>query len=166
MKILIVSDTHGRESNLEKVLEKTGKIDRLIHLGDVEGGEDYICSLTDAPVEMVAGNNDYFSDLPYEKVIRLGKYQALLTHGHYYYVSMGLERLKEEARQQKADIVMYGHTHYPHLEQEDGLTVLNPGSLTLPRQAGRKPSYIIMEIDDDGIAHYTVCYLKKEGRIF
>lgn len=64
MKLLIVSDTHGREENLKRVLEKTGPIDRLIHLGDVEGSEDYIRSLTEAPVSMVAGNNDWYSDLP------------------------------------------------------------------------------------------------------
>ena len=69
MKILIVSDTHGREENLKKVLEKTGAIDRLIHLGDVEGSEDYIRSLTEAPVSMVAGNNDWYSDLPDRKSV-------------------------------------------------------------------------------------------------
>ena len=45
MKILIVSDTHGRERNLEKVLEKTEPIDHLIHLGDVEGSEELICTM-------------------------------------------------------------------------------------------------------------------------
>ena len=43
MKILIVSDTHGREENLKKALEKTGAIDRLIHLGDVEGPGQHGC---------------------------------------------------------------------------------------------------------------------------
>ena len=42
MKILIVSDTHGRLENLERVIEMTKPIDALIHLGDVEGQEDYI----------------------------------------------------------------------------------------------------------------------------
>ena len=37
MKILIVSDTHGQEKNLEEVLEKESPIDALIHLGDLEG---------------------------------------------------------------------------------------------------------------------------------
>ena len=37
MKVLIVSDTHGHEGNLEKVLGKVGDIQHLIHLGDVEG---------------------------------------------------------------------------------------------------------------------------------
>jgi hypothetical protein len=160
MKILIVSDTHGRESNLEKVIKKTGPIDHLIHLGDVEGGEDYIRTLTDAPVDIVAGNNDYYSDLPGELIIELGDYRAMLTHGHYYYVSRGPEFLKEAAMEKGVDIVMFGHTHRPYLEQGDKLTVLNPGSLSLPRQEGRHPSYIVMEIDREGEAHYTICYLK------
>lgn len=166
MKILIISDTHGRESNLEKVLEEVGQIDRLIHLGDVEGGEDYIRALAEVPVDMVAGNNDYFSELPPEKIIQLGNYRAWLTHGHYYYVSMGHERIREEAKNKGVDIVMYGHTHRPRLEQQNGLTILNPGSLSLPRQEGREPSYIVMEIDSQGTAHYTICYLKNRHRIF
>lgn len=159
MKILIVSDTHGREQNLKKVLKKVGHVDGLIHLGDVEGAEDYIRSMVDVPVVMVAGNNDFYTDLPHEEMIQIGKYQALLTHGHYYYVNAGPERLQEEARRRNADIVMYGHTHYPYLEQSEGLTTLNPGSLSLPRQEGRAPSYILMETDREGTAHYTINYL-------
>lgn len=46
---------------------------------------------------MVAGNNDFFCDLPREDEFEIGKYRVLLTHGHYYYISMGTEMLKEEA---------------------------------------------------------------------
>ena len=42
MKILIVSDTHKSHKNLDKVLEIVKPIDMLIHLGDVEGEDDYI----------------------------------------------------------------------------------------------------------------------------
>lgn len=42
MRILIVSDTHGRHQALDRALEEAGKIDMFIHLGDVEGGEDYL----------------------------------------------------------------------------------------------------------------------------
>lgn len=164
MKILIVSDTHGREKNLKKALEKTGTIDRLIHLGDVEGSEEYITSLVDAPVNMVAGNNDWYSDLPKEEIIMIGKYRVLLTHGHHYYVGMGHAGLKEQAVLKKADIVMYGHTHCPCLEQTEDLTILNPGSLSLPRQEGYRPSYILMEIDREGIAHYHICYLGEKRK--
>ena len=64
MKALIVSDTHGSHRNLERVIEKEQPLDLLIHLGDVEGGEDYIEAIADCPVHVVAGNNDFFSELP------------------------------------------------------------------------------------------------------
>ena len=58
------------------------------------------------------------------------------------------------------------HTHYPCLVHTEGLTILNPGSLSLPRQDGHKPSYILMELDREGEAHYHICYLgmKQERR--
>lgn len=59
MKALIVSDTHGSHRNLERVIEKEQPLDLLIHLGDVEGGEDYIEAIADCPVHVVAGNNDF-----------------------------------------------------------------------------------------------------------
>ena len=37
MKILVVSDTHGRHANLDRALKETGEIDGFIHLGDIEG---------------------------------------------------------------------------------------------------------------------------------
>ena len=42
MKILIVSDTHAKHGNLDYVLEQAGSIDLFIHLGDVEGDEEYL----------------------------------------------------------------------------------------------------------------------------
>ena len=161
MKILIVSDTHGHERNLKKVVEKVGQTDLFIHLGDIEGHEDYIEALADCPVHMVSGNNDFFSDLPREEEFQLGRYRVMITHGHYYGVSVGTDRLKEEARSRNIDIVMYGHTHRPEIDIDDHVTVLNPGSLSYPRQWGRKPSYMLMEIDREGEAHYTINYIEN-----
>ena len=60
MKILIISDTHRKHENLLKVLERECPVDLLIHLGDAEGYEDYIAEQAGCPVEVVAGNNDFF----------------------------------------------------------------------------------------------------------
>ena len=98
MKVLIVSDTHGKEGNLKEAIRREQPIDMLIHCGDVEGGEEKIRQMAGCPVHMVAGNNDFFCDLPREKEFEIGKYRVLLTHGHYYYISMGTEMLKEEAK--------------------------------------------------------------------
>lgn len=169
MKILVVSDTHRRDGNLRAIIEKQSPFDMLIHLGDTEGSEIYFkewVNNDNCVIHVVRGNNDFFSQTDKEKEISIGKYRAFLTHGHMYGVSFELETIKEEARARKVDIVMFGHTHKPHLEYcEDGLVVLNPGSLSYPRQDGRKPSYMLMEIDRNGEAHYTVCYVDQDRDI-
>ena len=134
MRILIISDTHGSHRNLDEVLEREKDIDMLLHLGDVENDDDYIEAVMDCPVHIVAGNNDYFSYLPREKEIQIGKYKVFMTHGHNYYVSMNTERLRQAARQRGADIVMYGHTHRPKVDASEDVIVVNPGSLSYPRQ--------------------------------
>lgn len=159
MKVVVVSDTHGSHRNLEKVLEEEKPMDMLIHLGDVEGGEDYITALADCPTHIVRGNNDFFSDLPGEEEFMMGGYHMFISHGHYYYVSMGEERLKEEARARGADIVMYGHTHKPTLTREEDLITLNPGSIAYPRQEGRRPSYMVMEIGGGDRIEFSLRYL-------
>lgn len=141
-------------------MEKVGKIDLLVHCGDVEGSEYLISEAAGCPVEMVQGNNDYFSSLPRETEFLIGDYKVWVTHGHNYYVSMGYEILKEEARSREVDIVMCGHTHRPVIEQERDLTLINPGSLSYPRQEGRVPSYVLMEIDQKGVVHYTLNFLE------
>ena len=90
MKILVVSDTHGRDSGLERAVELERPFDMLIHCGDVEGREDYIEVLAECPCCIVSGNNDFFSDLPREEEITIAGTRILVTHGHYYGVSMDL----------------------------------------------------------------------------
>ena len=159
-KILIVSDTHRHNDNYIKIVRKTGPFDMVIHCGAVEGSEYTICEAACCPVEMVMGNNDFFSELPREKEFYLGKYKVWLTHGHNYYVSMDNATIKKEARGRGVDIVMYGHTHRPVVDMEEDLITINPGSITYPRQEGRNPSYIIMELDDMGKAHFTIKYIE------
>ena len=131
----------------------------LIHLGDAEGCEDYIEVLAECPVEVVAGNNDFYTNLPRERELMIGKYRVLLTHGHYYYVNGGLTHIKRAIDERNLDIVMFGHTHRPVLEQYGDAIILNPGSVSYPRQEGKQPSYIIMNLDEAGEAHFSLEYL-------
>lgn len=160
MKVLIISDSHGRHENVDKVLRKEKHLDMLIHLGDIEGDEDYIQASAGCPLYAVRGNNDFFSNLDYEMTIAVGKYDVFITHGHMYYASLGIEELLKEGRARNKDVVMFGHTHVPMLQQYEDITILNPGSISYPRQEGRIPTYAIMELDDKGEAHYRICELK------
>ena len=159
MKILIVSDTHRRNDNYIKVLERVAPVDLVIHCGDIEGSEYLIAESAGAPVQMVVGNNDFFSALPREKELQIGRYRVLITHGHYYYVNVGIEDIKTEAEARRYDIVMFGHTHRPLIDRGDNITAVNPGSISYPRQDGKRPSYIVMETDGSGEAHFEIRYL-------
>jgi len=146
MKILIVSDTHGYEKNLSDVIKKEGKIDKLIHLGDYEDGKGRIFDMVTCPIEIVKGNNDYSSDETDEKLIRIGKYNVFLTHGHKFRIHYSEDTLYYKALSVGADIVLFGHTHVPVVKYVGGVLFANPGSISQPRQDNRKPSYIVMEI--------------------
>lgn len=160
MKILIVSDTHGHNRNLERALLIESPIDLLIHLGDMECPEEDIRSIAGCPCEMIAGNNDFFSSLDREAEIKIGSYNVLMAHGHDYYVSLGTENIRAEGISRNKDIVMFGHTHRPLLVREKEIVMLNPGSLSYPRQEGKIPTYAIMTIDGEGSANYGIKELK------
>ena len=64
MKVLIVSDTHGKDENLEETVLRETPFDYFIHCGDVEGREIFMEALVECPCTIVSGNNDFFSDLP------------------------------------------------------------------------------------------------------
>mgnify|MGYP000405811590 CR=1 FL=1 len=110
----------------------------MIHCGDVEGMDDLIKSKVNGPCYMVMGNNDWFSNLPAEIQVNIDDYRAFITHGHNYGVSLGLEGIYAEALSRGVDIVLFGHTHRPVAEKRGNLWIVNPGSLTYPRQMGRK----------------------------
>ncbi len=159
MKILIVSDTHRQNEAFIRLLRKIKNLDMVVHCGDIEGDTNFISRMVSCPIHVVRGNNDFLLDVPKEEEFTIGNYRVWLTHGHNYYVSMNYEVIKEEARARGIDIVMCGHTHKPVIDIAPDLTLINPGSLSYPRQEGRKPSYIVMEIDKKGEAHYALQYL-------
>lgn len=159
MRILIVSDTHGRHGKFDIALEKEAPLDAVFHLGDFQGEEDYFEIVSECPVYMVAGNNDVYSDLPFEREVSLGGKTIYMAHGHGQQVYDGTRQIVEEGSRYGADIVMFGHTHIPYLEEEEGILVLNPGSLTYPRQGNHKASYILMDITESGKVSAEIKYI-------
>ena len=149
-RIMIVSDSHRRHGNLAESIYNEQPFDLLIHLGDIEGEEETI---------MVPGNNDFFSPLPREREIELAGRKILLTHGHNYCVSLDLQTIREECIARGIDIVMFGHTHRPLILVEDELTFINPGSISYPRQADKRCTYIMLEIDDNGEMTFDLRYV-------
>ncbi len=126
---------------------KSIRPDRIWHLGDAEGCEDEIAKACGCPLEIVRGNCDIFSTLPEEIVLSAGTRTALLTHGHLYRPRQGLTELVNAAKRRGADTVIYGHTHCPLLKEVNGVTIVNPGSISFPRQSGGIPTYALLTAD-------------------
>ena len=159
-----MSDSHGRNENVElaiaQVREEIGEFQMLIHLGDV-GDAREIESLAGVPCYIVRGNTDYDAKLLNANVIEAGGHRIFATHGHLYQVDMRLDLLRFAALENDCDIAMYGHTHVPYLEEDpDDVTILNPGSISKPRQADHRYTYMVMEIDDEDEVTYELRYVE------
>ena len=163
MKILVVSDTHSSLRNLLRAVDEE-KPDKIFHLGDAQGKELEIEAITEVPVTVVRGNCDMDISLPSEVLEEVGNHKAFLTHGHYYGVGMDLmdlDRIIEAAKNKGADMVFFGHTHVPMLELGyRGMTIMNPGSLTSPRQKSKKYTYGILKILENGEVECALKALK------
>lgn len=131
MRILVLSDSHGMPSRILDAVEAHPEAEALIFLGDGERDldtvENYYHSLPN--VIKVAGNCDFSSSLPLLRVVTLGGKKIYCTHGHAEHVKYGTDELLLRARQEGADIVLYGHTHTGVTCYDDGLYIMNPGSI-------------------------------------
>ncbi len=130
MRILVVSDVHGRERALFQALEEQPTAGVVLFLGDgLRQAEAAQECYPDRTFYLVPGNCDFGSDLLPVRQETLGGKRFYFTHGHIHDVKYGLYRLDLAARQAMADIVLFGHTHQPYEEYADGLYLFNPGSL-------------------------------------
>ena len=153
MRLLVVSDTHGRTKNLKKVYLKQPKVDVFIHLGD---GLDDIDSIDDVYSNCsflkVKGNVDFSSSEPLEKLLVVEDKRIFVTHGHKYGVKRGYDNILFAAKEQEADVVLFGHTHYAYTSYTDCMHILNPGSLEMPRY--NTPQFGIIDIIDGQITAF------------
>ena len=131
MRVLVISDSHGRRTTLEDVAaicEKPGAPDMIIHLGDHISDARYLRQRVRQPVLAVPGNCDW-SEEPEERVEKLGGVEVLICHGHTLRVKQTLLPLACRAQEKGVRAALFGHTHAPFMGYEYGVLLLNPGAL-------------------------------------
>lgn len=161
MKIFFMSDIHGSLYYTKKALEsfKKENADYIAILGD----ELYHGARNPLPEEYntkevtkllneysdriiaIRGNCDSeidelvldFPMMSTYSVILYGDRRLFLTHGHIYNED-NLPKLR------KGDVFIYGHTHVPKAEKKDGIYIINPGSITFPKE-NNPNSYGVLE---------------------
>ena len=137
MKILLVSDSHGNNSALDELAIKYPNMDLYLHAGDSAS-----TSWSIQPFESVLGNCDYYDDFP--------RFMKLPIPGGYLYMQ---HHPTIDTRMLKLDHVrlfIHGHAHRRRLEAIDGITFVNPGAISFPRD-GFDLSYAIIEVDEKNI---------------
>lgn len=151
MKIIVMSDSHRNYFSLEKIFSGYNA-DYYIHLGDGEKELDLIAAkYPDKQIFHVKGNCDLASFSENEILLMPSENcKIFAVHGHLYDVKYSLEPLKKKARSMGANIALYGHTHERFCSYEDGLYIMNPGSVSCPRD-GKGPSFGIIDVSPSGI---------------
>jgi len=153
MRIIVVADTHARTANLKKLCLKQRDADVFIHLGDGIDDIDRIREqYTNCSFITIRGNVDFGSKEPKEKLLVLEEKRIFMTHGHKYGVKTSYDALLNKAKEQSADILLFGHTHAAFYTYADGVYILNPGSLELPQRDA--PRFGIIDIIDGSITAY------------
>ena len=131
----VISDTHGLLRR--EAVEALRGSDRILHAGDI-GDPDIIETLAHvAPVTAIRGNVD---TEPWAHTLRATEVVEIADVSIYMLHNIGELDLKPEAAGFR--VVIYGHSHYPKIEEKNGVLYFNPGSagprrFHLPVSVGR-----------------------------
>lgn len=145
MRILVISDSHGRFSAIENAVAAQPDAKHVFFLGDkLSDIENMEYFFPDREFHFVCGNCDFGSEAPVTLTLTLENKKILYTHGHAFGVKHGTGALLSYGKARGADIVLYGHTHVANTEYADGIYLVNPGSIGHSREG--RCSYAVIDI--------------------
>lgn len=157
-------------------------VDLIFHAGDV--GELWVLDQLSefAPVFAVQGNDDTEDaqrELPLQQVITIGGRRILLWHSHYPDrideqtsrtdpLRPKLTRIAQHAKRAGATVAIFGHWHLPLVYEQDGVLLINPGTLELGNAAIRQliQTVALLELHADGRVQVTHVDLARPQEVF
>lgn len=166
MRKIVVSDIHGSIDSVEHLLDamKFHHIHQVLALGDFlyhgprnpipehYAPKEVIAVLNTLSIQAVRGNCDAevdqmmlnFPIMDTVKYLQVGNKQCAMTHGHI---------ISPDHPVENADMILFGHVHLPIAKKEKDLIILNPGSITLPKENNPR-TYAVL--DDHSFTIYTL----------
>lgn len=154
MKIAVLSDTHMPKKGKqlpEVVVNGINDADLIIHAGDWTSLDVYEQLQEIAPVIGIFGNVDppeVRSVFQEKRIIEAEGFRIGVTHGHIGKKKKTPERAFEAFQQKKLDLIVFGHSHIPYSQMQEGTLLFNPGS---PTDKRFQPlfSYGVIEIGEE-----------------
>lgn len=161
MKLMFVSDIHGSFHYAKKAIElfESEKADYLVILGDqlYHGPRNPLPQEYDPKkvsklfnkykhkIIAVRGNCDSEVDQMVLDYPIMGDYTTIFEHGKRIFATHGHIYDKWNLPDlSKGDVFIYGHTHIPLAEEQEGIYILNPGSIAIPKEDNPN-SYAVLE---------------------
>lgn len=133
LRLAVVADTHSspQPGTLDQL--RTLAPDAILHAGDI-GDLAVLDALREvAPLYAIRGNIDgHRDDIPDHRVIDLVAGEHALLRIFLTHIAVAGPRLHGNiaklAKQERAKVVICGHSHVPFVGQDKGFTIFNPGS--------------------------------------
>lgn len=161
MKYLFASDIHGSAYYCRKLLDafREEQAERLVLLGDLlYHGPRNDFPREYAPKEVIAllnehknkiyavrGNCEAEVDQMVLEFPVMADYCILSVDGRTFYATHGhIYNQDNLPPLQEGDILIHGHTHVLKAQQMDGYILLNPGSVSIPKE-GNPATYAVLE---------------------
>lgn len=148
MRVLVLSDTHLGPAALDRMPDQVwamaDEADVVLHAGDVVDMAVLRALAERAPVHAVLGNNDHAlrGRLPEVAQIELDGVAVGMIHDSGARTGRGQRMAR---RFPAAQVVVFGHSHEPLVEQvEGGPLLVNPGS---PTQRRRQPVHTVARLE-------------------
>lgn len=161
MKYLFASDIHGSAYYCRKLLDafREEQAERLVLLGDLlYHGPRNDLPREYAPKEVIAllnehknkiyavrGNCEAEVDQMVLEFPVMADYCILSVDGRTFYAThVHIYNQDNLPPLQEGDILIHGHTHVLKAQQMDGYILLNPGSVSIPKE-GNPATYAVLE---------------------
>lgn len=159
--LLALGDSHRNRIALEKIAELfcRERPQLFVHTGDNFTDYKFLRKKTGISGFGVRGNCDLgiIPGAKEELILEYAGKKIFLTHGHLYGVKYSLTDLLRRAKELDVDAVIFGHSHVALLERMDGMWLINPGSLSLPRR-GCRPGFARIRVEDGEIKGELVTF--------
>jgi putative phosphoesterase len=153
--VVVVSDTHSRPDPRSLPLLAGLRPDHILHAGDI-GAPAVLDTLAEiAPVTAVRGNIDaQMPGVPDVVTVGVRDGDAVLLNMLLMHVAVYGPKLRADAarlaRAAHAGIVVCGHSHVPFLGRDQGIAVMNAGSIG-PRRFRLPIVFGVVDIRREGV---------------
>lgn len=150
--VIVLSDSHGNRTAIDKLFPVFSECDYIIHLGDTSSDGQYIKKAFGDKVYLLNGNCDFMKLGSDEIILEIEGVKIFACHGDRYGVKYGYDRLAYKAEELGCGVALFGHTHCATETQIGGVTLFNPGTLSRYSQN----SYLYLVVNNGKAVGKTV----------